>query len=179
MTWEEIAGLHEMDRDRQPHRQARECGRADPGGRTADLELIERRCREHGLPTPVRFAYPGNGIGGIVVQVLKEKGYLFARRGGAPEFPYEGGQGIAFDPKKHEFLSIPSAGDARPAWKLEPSMAGSLLQHRQRRRNLKVDDREDLVLDLQKARGGPWGKLGLEDGRGMSIDRRAPGLELQ
>ena len=50
------------------------------------------------------FAYPGNEIGGIVVEVLKERGYRFARRGGAPEFPYEGGQGIALE----EFLSKPA-----------------------------------------------------------------------
>ena len=120
MTWDEIAGLHEMGFEIGNHtanhanaaQQTREA-------LTADLELIERRCAEHGLPRPVSFAYPGNGIGGIVGEVLKERGYRFARRGGAPEFPYEGGQGIAFDPGKHELLSIPSAGDARPAWKLE------------------------------------------------------------
>jgi peptidoglycan/xylan/chitin deacetylase (PgdA/CDA1 family) len=120
MTWEEIAGLHTMGFEIGNHtakhanaaRQTREA-------LTADLELIERRCGEHGLPRPVSFAYPGNEIGGIVVEVLKERGYRLARRGGAPEFPYEGGQGVAFDPRKHELLSIPSAGDARPAWTLE------------------------------------------------------------
>jgi peptidoglycan-N-acetylglucosamine deacetylase len=120
MTWEEIAGLHKMGFEIGNHtanhanaaEQTREAFRAD-------LELIERRCRGHGLPAPVSFAYPGNGIGGTVVEVLKEKGYRFARRGGAPEFPYEGGQGVAFDPGKHTALSIPSAGDARPAWTIE------------------------------------------------------------
>ena len=83
MTWEEIAGLHKMGFEIGNHtakhanaaRQTREA-------LTADLELIERRCVENGIPRPVSFAYPGNEIGGIVV-------------------------------------SIPSAGDARPAWKLE------------------------------------------------------------
>jgi peptidoglycan/xylan/chitin deacetylase (PgdA/CDA1 family) len=120
MTWEEIAGLDKMGFEIGNHtakhanaaRQTRE-------ELTADLELIERRCREHGIPRPVSFAYPGNGIGGVVVELLKERGYRFARRWGAPEFPYEGGQGTAFDPRKHETLSIPSAGDARPAWTLE------------------------------------------------------------
>jgi peptidoglycan/xylan/chitin deacetylase (PgdA/CDA1 family) len=120
MTWEEIAGLHKMGFEIGNHtakhaNAARQTGEA----LTADLEVIERRCVEHGMPRPVSFAYPGNEIGGIVVELLKERGYRFARRGGAPEFPYEGGQGMAFDPRKHEPLSIPSAGDARPAWTLE------------------------------------------------------------
>ena len=120
MTWEEIAGLHRMGFEIGNH-TARHANAAEQTREalSGDLELIERRCRDHGLPTPMSFAYPGNGIGGIVVEVLKERGYRFARRGGAPEFPYEGGQGVAFDPGKHGPLSIPSAGDARPAWKLE------------------------------------------------------------
>jgi peptidoglycan/xylan/chitin deacetylase (PgdA/CDA1 family) len=120
MTWEEIAGLNEMGFEIGNH-TARHANAATQTREAlaADLELVERRCLEHGIPKPVSFAYPGNGIGGIVVEVLKERGYRLARRGGAPEFPYEGGQGIAFDPRKHEPLSIPSAGDARPAWHLE------------------------------------------------------------
>jgi len=120
MTWEEIAGLHKMGFEIGNH-TAKHANAAEQTREafTADLELIERRCAEHGLPRPISFAYPGNGTGGIVVEVLKEKGYRFARRGGAPEFPYEGGWGVAFDPTKHDRLSIPSAGDARPAWKLE------------------------------------------------------------
>ena len=119
MTWQEIAGLHKMGFEIGNHtakhanaaRQTREA-------LATDLELIERRCLEHGIPTPVSFAYPGNGIGGIVIDVLNEKGYRFARRGGAPEFPYGGGEGVAFDSTIHERLSVPSAGDARPAWKI-------------------------------------------------------------
>jgi peptidoglycan/xylan/chitin deacetylase (PgdA/CDA1 family) len=120
MTWEEIAGLHRMGFEIANH-TARHANAAEQTREalTADLELIERRCVEHGIPKPVSFAYPGNGIGGSVIEVLKEKGYRFARRGGVAEFPYEGGQGVAFDFRKHDLLSIPSAGDARPAWTLD------------------------------------------------------------
>ena len=99
MTWEEIAGLHKMGFEIGNH-TAKHANAAEQTreGAPADLELIERRCREHGVPTPVSFAYPGNGIGGVVVEVLEGEGHRFARRGGAPEFPYEGGQGVAFDP---------------------------------------------------------------------------------
>ena len=120
MTWEEIAGLHELGFEIGNH-TAKHANAAEQTREalTADLELIERHCQEHGLPRPMSFAYPGNGTGGVALEVLKQRGYRFARRGGAPEFPYEGGQGVAFDRGKHEPLSIPSAGDARPAWKLE------------------------------------------------------------
>jgi peptidoglycan/xylan/chitin deacetylase (PgdA/CDA1 family) len=120
MTWEEIAGLSAMGFEIGNH-TARHANAAEQtrDALTADLELIESRCREHGVPRPVSFAYPGNGTGGIVAEILKERGYRLARRGGSPEFPYEGGQGVAFDPGKHDPLLIPSAGDARPAWTLE------------------------------------------------------------
>ena len=120
MTWEEIAELHRMGFEIGNH-TANHANAAEQTREsfTADLQLIERRCLEHGIPKPVSFAYPGNGIGGTVTLVLKENGYRLARRGGAPEFPYEGGQGVAFDPRKHDPLSIPSAGDARPAWTLD------------------------------------------------------------
>lgn len=120
MTWEEIAELHRMGFEIGNH-TARHANAAEQTREafSADLQLIERRCLEHGIPKPVSFAYPGNGIGGVAIEVLKENGYRLARRGGAPEFPYEGGQGVAFDPQKHDPMSIPSAGDARPAWKLD------------------------------------------------------------
>jgi peptidoglycan/xylan/chitin deacetylase (PgdA/CDA1 family) len=120
MTWDEIAALDKMGFEIGNHTAKHEnAAKQTREAFIADLELIENRCKEHGIRKPVCFAYPGNGIGGIVMDVLKERGYKFARRGGTPEFPYEGGQGVAYDPKKHELLSIPSAGDARPAWKLE------------------------------------------------------------
>jgi hypothetical protein len=48
--------------------------------------------------------------------VLKELGIQFARRGGAPEYPYKDGRGFAYEPGLDHPLLIPSAGDARPAW---------------------------------------------------------------
>ena len=45
-------------------------------------------------------------------------GIRFARRGGAPEHPYEWGHGFAFEPGLDHPLLIPSAGDARPDWTL-------------------------------------------------------------
>src|SRR5437764_142360 len=50
---------------------------------------------------------------------LKGLGIRFARRGGSPEYPYKEGRGFAYEPGLDHPLLIPSAGDARPAWKLD------------------------------------------------------------
>ena len=54
-----------------------------------------------------------------MLPLLRECGIKFARRGGAPEFPYDKGRGFAYEPGRDHPLLIPSAGDARPAWTLE------------------------------------------------------------
>jgi hypothetical protein len=50
--------------------------------------------------------------------ILKELGLRFARRGGAPEYPYNNGNGFAYEPGLDHPLLIPSTGDARPHWTL-------------------------------------------------------------
>ena len=50
---------------------------------------------------------------------MREYGIRFARRGGAPEYPYDHGRGFAYQPGLDHPLLIPSAGDARPDWELE------------------------------------------------------------
>src|SRR5258705_391833 len=82
------------------------------------VEAINARCAEHGIPQPVSFGYPGNAIVPEALPILKELGIRFARRGGAPEHPYEWGRGFAYEPGVDHPLLIPSAGDARPDWEL-------------------------------------------------------------
>ena len=53
----------------------------------AELEYIEHKCDSMKIPHPVTFAYPGYDLNIQVIGVLKEKGYLFARAGGAR--PYD------------------------------------------------------------------------------------------
>ena len=52
------------------------------------------------------------------MKVLTEKGFLFARRGIAPEFTYdsEGGRGPAYNPAKNHPLLIPTTGASGPHW---------------------------------------------------------------
>jgi hypothetical protein len=85
----------------------------------AQVRALNARCREHGIPAPISFAYPGNAIHKDALPVLKALGIKFARRGGAPEYAYKEGRGFAFEPGLDHPLLIPSAGDARPAWGLD------------------------------------------------------------
>ena len=52
------------------------------------VEAINSRCSEFGIPRPTSFAYPGNAIVPDALPILKSLGIRFARRGGAPEHPH-------------------------------------------------------------------------------------------
>jgi peptidoglycan/xylan/chitin deacetylase (PgdA/CDA1 family) len=120
MTWEQIAELHRDGFEIGNHtRDHASVEGLSAGALREQLEAINRRCAEHGIPRPTSFAYPGNGISTNAWPVLHELGIKFARRGGAPEFPYEAGRGSAYEPGKDHPLLIPTAGDARPSWTLE------------------------------------------------------------
>jgi peptidoglycan/xylan/chitin deacetylase (PgdA/CDA1 family) len=120
MTWEEIAQLHkdgfEIGNHTLDHQGVTEKTLADL---PAQLRGISARCKKYGIPQPTSFAYPGNAITKGALAVLKDNGVTFARRGGAPEFPYQEGRGFAYEPGLDHALLIPSAGDARPAWTLD------------------------------------------------------------
>ncbi len=117
MTWEQIAQLH---------RDGFEIGNHTRGhmGVTEEtlpkipeqIEAINRQCKADGIPRTTTFAYPGNQFHPDGFDVLKKAGIVFARRGGAPEYPYDQGRGFAYEPGRDHPLLIPSAGDARPNW---------------------------------------------------------------
>src|SRR5207245_1463788 len=119
MTWAQIAELHRDGFEIGNHTR-------DHMGVTlktldqlpAQIEAINARCSEHGIPRPISFAFPGNAIQLGALPILKQLGIRFARRGGAPEHPYEWGRGFAYEPGVDHPLLIPSAGDARPDWTL-------------------------------------------------------------
>ncbi len=119
LSWEQIAQLHrdgfEIGNHTRDHLAIR-----DKTVPQLDEQLagIEAQCKEHGIPSPVTFAWPGNAITTNAFSILRQHGILFARRGGAPEFPYEFGRGIAMEPGQDHPLLLPSAGDARPFWEL-------------------------------------------------------------
>jgi len=124
MTWDEIAQLNrdgfEIGNHTRDH-MSLEPGNPEKlqqqlGQLRTQLQAINDRCREHGIPETTTFAYPGNGIDIAALPILKKLGIQFARRGGSPEYPYEQGRGFAYEPGLDHPLLIPSAGDARPSW---------------------------------------------------------------
>jgi len=120
LTWEQIAELHRDGFEIGNHtRDHMSVTPASVGRLREQVEAINTRCAEHGIPRPTSFGYPGNGITTNALPVLTELGFRFARRGGAPEHPYKDGRGTAYEPGRDHPLLIPSAGDARPDWTLE------------------------------------------------------------
>jgi peptidoglycan/xylan/chitin deacetylase (PgdA/CDA1 family) len=120
MTWEEIAHLHRDGFEIGNHtRDHMSVNRQNLNRLKDQVEAINDRCAEFGLPRTTVFAFPANGIDPGALQMLKTLGFKFARRGGAPEFPYKEGRGFAYEPGLDHPLLIPSAGDARPTWTLE------------------------------------------------------------
>ncbi len=120
MTWEEIAQLHQDGFEIGNHTRDHLGIQDNNVDQLAEqLEGINKRCAENGIPKPVTFAWPGNALSKAAFPKLKEMGIRFARRGGAPEFPYDDGRGFALEPGNDHPLWIPSAGDARPHWELD------------------------------------------------------------
>lgn len=119
MTWEEIQELHrdgfEIGNHTGNHMSVtpKTLERLDD-----ELNMIADRCEALNIPKPTSFAWPGNSLTNAALPVLRKHGIKFARRGGAPEFPYAKGQGFAYEPGLDDPLLIPSAGDARPDWQL-------------------------------------------------------------
>lgn len=119
LTWEQIAELHRDGFEIGNHTRDHLGISEHNVPRLAEqLEAINRRCREHGIPTPISFAWPGNAFHTNALPVLQQAGIRFARRGGEPEVPYQEGGGIAYEPGLDHPLLIPTAGDARPDWSL-------------------------------------------------------------
>jgi peptidoglycan/xylan/chitin deacetylase (PgdA/CDA1 family) len=120
MSWTEIAQLHADGLEIGNHTRDHQGVTAKTvGDLAAQVRAINAQCKKHGIPATVSFAYPGNAIDKSALPVMKELGIKFARRGGAPEYPYKEGRGFAYEPGLDHPLLIPSAGDARPGWKLD------------------------------------------------------------
>ena len=105
LTWEQIKALHAAGFEIGNHtrRHAAVPGQT-PVQLLADVEHIEQQCATHGIPRPTCFCYPGYATNAAAVKLLRERGYLFARAGGAK----------AFDPVTDEPLLMPQAFDGKP-----------------------------------------------------------------
>lgn len=124
MSWDEIQTLHKDGFEIGNHTGSHMGVTAKTYERLeGELQVIARQCEAMGIPKPTSFAWPGNSLAMEALPVLRKHGIRFARRGGAPEFPYDKGQGFAYEPGLDDPLLIPSAGDARPVWQLENFVA--------------------------------------------------------
>ena len=120
LTWEQIGELHRDGFEIGNHtRDHIALTKANLPRLTDQIEAINAQCAAHGIPAPTSFAYPGNTIDPAALPMLAGLGFRFARRGGAPEYPYAEGNGVAYEPGRDHPLLLPSAGDARPFWTLD------------------------------------------------------------
>ena len=100
------------------------------------VEIVgfDEACRQHDLPRATTFAYPGGHNTRLVVEVLTEERYRFARRCGDPELPVgNGGRGVAYDPKIDHPLLIPTTLFSEPdstlddlAWAVDQATGGRI-----------------------------------------------------
>jgi len=122
LTWQEIRKLHDMGFEIGNHSASHpnliQCSAKQLFN---EVEHIESRCREHGIDSPKTFGYPGDHNKPEVVEVLRKKGYLFARRGVKPEYPISdiGDRGPAYNPCQDDPLLIPCTGVSGPNWPFE------------------------------------------------------------
>ena len=119
LTWEEVKDLHDQGFEIGNHtRNHRNVKHQSADDLMADIEHIDTRCDEFGISKPTTFCYPGYANSPEAVEVLRKRGFDYARRGTDPEYPYDrgGGRGPAFDPSLHDPLLVPATGVSGPNW---------------------------------------------------------------
>ena len=136
MTWEEIAELDKRGFEIGNHTRAHKNVTTQSDAELLDDILhIDRLCKKFDIAQPTTFCYPGYSNGPEAVQVLRQHGFEFARRGTDPEFAYnrEGGRGPAYDPTIHDPLLIPTTGAAGPnyskgdfQWSVDQAIDGKI-----------------------------------------------------
>ncbi|MBN2183542.1 MAG: polysaccharide deacetylase family protein [Sedimentisphaerales bacterium] len=83
MAYEQIKSLYDMGFEVANHTKTHaHVNKIDKERFIRELEYIENRFSELGIPKPVTFAYPGYDTDPSALETLTEKGYIFARTGG-------------------------------------------------------------------------------------------------
>jgi peptidoglycan-N-acetylglucosamine deacetylase len=84
MSWDQIKSLHQDGFEIGSHtRSHTHVTKFTRDGLITELKWVEDKLEELGIPRPVSFAYPAYETNGQAVQILKERGYRFARAGGS------------------------------------------------------------------------------------------------
>ena len=110
LSWDDARKLHDMGFEIGNHTATHpEVPSLSKEEFAAELELIEKLCVQHGISKPTSFGYPGGWHNRDAVEVLAERGYLFARRNRYPEYPMDvyGVTGLAYEPGEDHPLIIP------------------------------------------------------------------------
>jgi len=123
VSWGQIAELHRLGFEIGNHSWSHVPFHTAEGAALLDQELgrVEAALAEVGVPRPVSFSWPGNHFGPEAVGVLRERGYLWARRGPMPDVPAPRPVGIGplYQPSLHDPLLVPTSGLATPQWDLD------------------------------------------------------------
>ena len=121
MTWEDIAEIHEMGFEIGNHTWTHsDASIPRTAGRFAgELALVENALEKVGVPRPTSLAWCGNSFGPEALGRLRDLGYRFARRGKDPEGRDRTLKlGLAYDPRRHDSLLIPSTAVSILDWDL-------------------------------------------------------------
>jgi peptidoglycan/xylan/chitin deacetylase (PgdA/CDA1 family) len=113
MTWADIAELHAMGFEVGSHSwtHANFAVPANAARMAGELALVDYALQQVGVPRPISYAHTGDHFGPEALQVLKNRGYRFARRGMSPEVPVKAGEmGLTYDPQKNYRLLVPATG---------------------------------------------------------------------
>lgn len=110
MTWQQIHSLNAAGFEIGNHtRNHAGVTKQKPEQLAADVEYIEQQCVKNDIPRPTSFCYPGYQTSNAAVNLVRGRGYGFARAGGAR----------AFDPLRDDPLTLPQAFDSKPDSTLE------------------------------------------------------------
>ena len=82
MTWEQMKSLHTLGFEVGNHTgHHRAVNGLKEGELNDELEYIEKKCAENGIPRPTTFCYPGYATSAAALPVLAARGYTFGRAG--------------------------------------------------------------------------------------------------
>ncbi len=100
MRWEQIQELSEMGFEIGNHTwHHTHLNEMNEAQLNEELAFIEKKCAALGIEKPVSFAYPAYLTDPKAIEILKARGYQWARVGG----------GLAYEPEKQHPYLIPSA----------------------------------------------------------------------
>lgn len=99
MNWKQIDELNKMGFEIANHTQNHvPTSKVSKTVLIDELSYIENKCDSMNIEKPLNFAYPGYDLNESVLEILKERGYQFARVGGSR----------AYDPQTDHPLLVPS-----------------------------------------------------------------------